>query len=112
MVLVLVWGMDWQGLAPNVISCAAAISAYKKGQQKNIALVLVWEMDWQGLAPNVISYIAAISGCEKGQKWPMVLELVQEVHWQRLVPNVHQPHCSHQRMWGGPPVGDGSAIAV
>jgi pentatricopeptide repeat protein len=76
------------GVAPNVISFNAAISACEKGGQWQRALSLLEEMRAAGVTPNVISFSAAISACEKGGQWQRALSLLEEMRAAGVTPNV------------------------
>ena len=58
--------MTQQGVAPNVITYSAMISAYAAGNRLQRASELFEMMNLQGVVPNVITYSALISACEKG----------------------------------------------
>ena len=60
--------MAARGVAPDVISYSAAISACEKGGQWERALALLEQMAVRGVAPNVISYNAAIEALYAGQQ--------------------------------------------
>jgi pentatricopeptide repeat protein len=60
--------MQVRGLAPNVITYSAVISACEKGQQPERVLQLLDEMQVRGPTPNEITYSATISDCVKGQQ--------------------------------------------
>ena len=89
--------MVWQGLAPDVVSYSAAISACEKGTMPEMALDLLKEMEHKGLEPDVITYTVAISACEKGKMPEKVLDLLKEMEQRGLEPNV----MSRRRKGGG-----------
>ena len=59
--------MQQQGIAPNIITYSALISACEKGKQPERALEIFDKMQQQGIVPNIITYNALISACEKGK---------------------------------------------
>jgi len=76
------------GLAPNVFSFSAVISACGKSGQWERAVSLLEEMRQCGVPPNVISFSAAISACEKGGQWERALLLLEEMRQCGIEPDV------------------------
>ncbi|CAE8663266.1 unnamed protein product [Polarella glacialis] len=72
----------------NVLHCNAAISAYGKGGQWQLALSLLSSMPDISIVPSKISYNAAISACSKGGQWQLALGLLTNIMPDmRIVPD-------------------------
>ena len=80
--------MQTRGLAPNVITYNAVISACEKGRECQEALELFKDMQTRGLTPNVITYNAVISACEKGRECQEALRLFNEMQTRGHAPNI------------------------
>ena len=69
--------MQQQGIQPNVIACAAVMSACKRStkDQWPLAVSLLAKMQVQGIQPDVITCIAAMSACQTSTKnqWLMAV---------------------------------------
>ncbi|CAE8633713.1 unnamed protein product [Polarella glacialis] len=71
----------------NVLHYNAAISAYGKGGQWQLALSLLSSMPDISIVPSQVSYNAAISACDKGGQWQLALNLLSRMPDGRVVPN-------------------------
>ena len=82
--------MAARGVAPDVISYSAAISACEKGGQWERALALLEQMAARGVAPGVITYNAAIEALYAGHQHDDCCRLYRQASAGGLFENVRQ----------------------
>ena len=71
--------MKTEGIAPNIITYSAAISACEKSGQVEKCLDLLDEMKADGVVPDVIAYWTIIHACEEGGQADKAVHLRAEM---------------------------------
>lgn len=76
------------GIAPNVITYNAAITAFRKGRQCDRAVALLRGMPQRGVPSNVASYSSAISALGDAGRWEEAVSLFREMPAVGLAPDM------------------------
>lgn len=74
-----------QGLAADVVSYNAALSACASGRQWAAALSVLQHMRQEGVNPNVVSFNAVLSACQRSGQWERALMLLDDMR-QVIIP--------------------------
>jgi len=81
--------MAAEGVAPNLYSANAALSALGKAGQWQRAVEFLEAMPSQhggGTTPDAVSYTSAISGCERAAEWMAAAQLLRQMQQAGVAP--------------------------